>query len=208
MNAPTIEDLTIDKTEGRHGIICRICSDPEPWDPWDPWGDTDAYQGVEVYGPSRVPKGMEWGTYNRWGDVPELIREARFDGWTVIPVADICETIRPRYYETDVDSANGFLAVRPETLKEWGLTGSRATLQRKARAALRAMIPDRDSWYMGEVYGFTVERDGEVLESVWGFYRTEDVDADAACALRRAEEEADREAREVQAWAERDVVTV
>lgn len=200
---PTIEDLTITKTEGRHGLISRVCWDPEPWDPWE---NTDCYEGVKAYGPSRFPRGMDWG--DSYEEVPELIRLARLDGWTVIPTYDLPDTTQADYYETDAENANGFVAVRMEAAAEWHGNLSRRTLQRKARHSLRAMIEERQSYYRGEVYGFTVERGDEVLESVWGYFRDQDVEADAAASLAYHEPQADHEQEERQAWAERDVMTV
>ena len=190
----------IETIEGKYGVAAEILPDMKPF---DPWGDTDCYEGVKVYGPSRVPEGMEWGTYNRWGDVPELIREVRFDGWTVIPVADICETIQPCYYETDEACANGFLAVRPETVRAWRGSASKATLQRWARCELRDMIQLRDAYYRGDVY--VAQAGDDSLCGLVGFDYAMEV---AEEMLKEAEFQAEREMRERRYWAERDVVTV
>lgn len=204
---PTIEDLTIEEEKGKYGLISRVCSDPEPFDPWE---DDDAYEGVKVYGPSVVPKGMEWHypVGNRYDDCDELIRLARLDGWTVIPVYDLPDTSQPDYRERDAESANGFLAVRVETAAEWFGRGSRRTIQRRARQSLRWMIEERARYYRGEAYGFVIEGPGGVVESVWGFQELEEAESEASYALANAEAEAEREQAERQAWAERDVMTV
>ena len=194
---------TIKTIEGKYGVTAEILPDMEPF---DPWGDTDCYEGVKVYGPSRVPEGMEWPDYRYIKydrDVAEVIREARLDGWTVIPVGDICETSQPCYYETDEACANGFLAVRPETVEAWRGSASKATLQRWARCELRDMIQLRDAYYRGDVY--VAQADDDSLCGLVGFDYAMEV---AEEMLKEAEFRAEREMRERRHWAERDVVTV
>lgn len=70
---------------------------------------------------------------------------------------------------------------------------------RRVIEILEQEVRTYDQFLRGEVYGYVVEdRDGEHLDSCWGFYQNEAPDADDSYILKEARESADHHADEIE----------
>lgn len=64
----------------------------------------------------------------------------------------------------------GYIYVsKADAIKHWGKTNFTKKVRDAAIACLEAEVKEYDHYINGRCYGFTVERDGEELESCWGF---------------------------------------
>jgi hypothetical protein len=65
----------------------------------------------------------------------------------------------------------GIIFVTPENIrKEFGKKRITAKLREKVKEILRAEVETFDEYLRGDVYGYVVEKDGNHLDSCWGFY--------------------------------------
>lgn len=65
----------------------------------------------------------------------------------------------------------GYTFVTKEAIrKEYGVKYVTAKVKERARKALEAEFDRYAKYFAGEVYGFVLEKDGDEIESVWGFY--------------------------------------
>lgn len=62
--------------------------------------------------------------------------------------------------------------------KEYGVKRISKALTEKVLNILEGEIKDYDTWARGEVYGFVIEKDDEQLDSCWGYYSLEQVEAE------------------------------
>ena len=70
---------------------------------------------------------------------------------------------------------------------------------RRVFEILEQEVRTYDQFLRGEVYGFVVEdKDGEHLDSCWGFYQDERPDADDSCVLEEARESAAHHADKIE----------
>lgn len=74
----------------------------------------------------------------------------------------------------------------------------------RAMAALEAVVKDLAAWMEGEIYGYVVERDGEAVDSCWGFIGDRELAVEEGAAVLRAHirDEAERLRRACAAWSE------
>jgi len=99
------------------------------------------------------------------------------------------------YVEDDPELANCYLYVTPERIRaEYGTDDNAARL--RAADLLRGEVETMDTYVSGEVYGWAVERDGEDVDSVWGFYGLDYAREEGSRALDWAIETARREHEE------------
>lgn len=80
----------------------------------------------------------------------------------------------------------GFIYATKETiLKEWGTLD-----EKKAKACLEGEVEIYDQYLTHDVYGYVVKGpNGESLDSVWGYYGREDVEAEGKMAAENCLEE-------------------
>jgi hypothetical protein len=65
----------------------------------------------------------------------------------------------------------GYILVEHEkVLKEYGRKRMSRALREKVRNILQSEVEEYDQYLTGDVYGYVIERDGEHIESCWGFY--------------------------------------
>lgn len=85
-----------------------------------------------------------------------------------------------------------------------GRTQRRFTAQMRAKTLkmLEATITVMNQWLTGDVYGWAVEKDGEVLDSCWGYYGFEK--EDKKYILTEARDSADRELEKIAEQAEEE----
>jgi len=75
----------------------------------------------------------------------------------------------------------GYIYVADETIKrEYKVKRISNKLRNIVRLQLIGEVETYDQYLTGDVYGFSItDTDGELLESVWGYYGTEDCQAEA-----------------------------
>ena len=59
---------------------------------------------------------------------------------------------------------------REDVLREYGRKRLSKKLVKTVRRVLRAEVEELSMYFGGEVYGFEISRDGEVVDSCWGCY--------------------------------------
>lgn len=65
----------------------------------------------------------------------------------------------------------GFIFVtKAKVRKEWGVKRISAKLREKVFAVLQGEVKEYDYYLRGEVYGYDITKDGEDVDSCWGFY--------------------------------------
>lgn len=109
-----------------------------------------------------------------FGEPQDFLAAAKAGKWVVLPVAMLDHSGVTLYegvgeHQSDPggwDSGQvGYIYATPERIKEAG------TPRKKVKAALRSELKEWDQYVSGDVYGAVVKGpDGEVRESVWGFY--------------------------------------
>lgn len=163
------------------------------------WGaDVDELEGkgVRTY-LYRTDTGYVLEDPQGYDDGMSITDPGAFDGWddleTAILVANPGAVVLPVYkyehsgvaYRTTPfscpwDSGQvGFIVATAETIeKEWTAYGN-PDPQEAALECLRCEVETYGQWANGEVYGFTIEHDGEVIESCGGFYGLGHFEAEA-----------------------------
>lgn len=58
--------------------------------------------------------------------------------------------------------------------KEYNVKRISKQLKEKAMKVLKSEVDVYDKWGSGQVYGFQTEKDGEYIDSCWGFYDTDE----------------------------------
>lgn len=119
--------------------------------PWDLIGKKYYYQKVWIYDHSGVC--LKCGENNPWGS-----------GWTAW------------------DSGLGGIIVcsKEKAKKEYGYKKGSPKLRERVEKYLRGEIEDLDKWVSGEIYGFrTFDKDGNEIDSCWGFYEEDEAINDA-----------------------------
>ncbi len=97
-------------------------------------------------------------------------------------------TIRTYAFNDSWDSGLvGFIVATAEAIrKEWDVRRISAKLRAKARDILVQEVKTYDQYLQGEVYGYVVERDGEHVDSCWGFYGLHYCISEAEAAIPQA----------------------
>jgi hypothetical protein len=80
---------------------------------------------------------------------------------------------------------------RKDAVKNWGTKKCTKNVETTARTVLKGEIKDYDNFLRGNVYGYQVTDNGEVLDMCWGFYPDDDDKNDYDYALREAKEAVD-----------------
>ena len=93
------------------------------------------------------------------------------------------------YVVDDFDIANGVIYDTPETRAECG------TPDELIEECLRGEVADYDTFLQGENYGWVVRRDGEVIDSCWGYLGDDGLEMAKQDAEASAEHEARNHAR-------------
>lgn len=74
--------------------------------------------------------------------------------------------------------------------------------EEQARASAEGMVEAWNQYLSGDVWGYVIERDGEEVESCWGFYGKDCCREEGEAALKRLEEEDAEEAKLIEeVWA-------
>lgn len=106
----------------------------------------------------------------------ELQGRAEEFGYVLLPVYMYDHsgiTISTSPFNCPWDSCQvGFIYTNIKRMQDMGHNWKRWSEKRRerVRAILKAEIEQFDQYIRGDVYGFTVEEDGEEIDSCWGFY--------------------------------------
>lgn len=172
-------------TETYRGLTIKLYQDPDPESPRE-WSNL----GVMFCRHRRCSLGD-----NRSEPPPKV-------GAVVLPLYLYDHsgiTISTKPFSCPWDSGQvGVIYCTADVIKrEFGSSGKRA--RAKAVKALEQEVRTYDQYLRGDVYGYVVEdRDGEHLDSCWGFYQNERPDADDSYILREARESADHHADKIE----------
>ncbi len=79
----------------------------------------------------------------------------------------------------------GFIYATKANVKEWGIADD------KVEDGLRAEVATYDQYLRGDVWGYVIERDGEHVDSCWGFYGHEYAEKEGQDALAYAQMQED-----------------
>lgn len=167
------------------GLDVRICQDDDPLDPrleWDHLGVMVCFHKRYLLGDK--DHGYREADYDSWDEVYKAIL-AEEDPLVVYPLylfdhSGITISIGKERFQM-ADSAGwdwgqvGFIFARKKDVrKEYNKKRISPKMREQVCAQLRAEVQEYDQYLTGDVYGVEViDRDGEVLDSVWGVFGLE-----------------------------------
>ena len=197
MSMPPIREKTY--PNGMRGVI-EYDPDPRPYD-----GDTVGK--IAYLKRSRYTLGTEVVERERMDEIRDGIGSGKYIGLPIFAYVHDGATIRAGVsFSCPWDSGqSGFVyCEREAALKEF-------TSEEDVIKCLQSEVKIFDAYLTGKVYGYRLlDKDGEELESCWGFYGDDEIDYmlseldnHAEYYLKKDQEERD----ETRYWAERDVMT-
>jgi len=169
-------------------INVRILPDDNPENPrnWDNLGIMTCFHKRYTLGDTHD---LTSSMFNSWEEVEDHL--LRKEGAVVIlPLFFYDHSIQSistrsflgRAHHADWDSGQvGFIYITRKRIKEC-LGKNRLTkkVREYVEQILNAEVEELDKWIRGEIYGFTIEVDGVIEESCWGFYDEKDAITEAA----------------------------
>jgi len=133
--------------------------------------------------------------YNSWDEFKEALIK-KYKALAVLPVYMYDHsgiTINTIGYSCRWDSGQiGFVFVNKACLKEWGYKSVKGYEKAAGKTILEDLISNvklYDSYLCGEVYGYNITKDGEDIDSCWGYYGDdgqEDMIAEAKSVIDQA----------------------
>lgn len=173
------------------GCTIKLHYDDDPMSPreWDQLGTIITWGRERGWGDEDLryePDDTDYSTI-RWAVRIRREREAT----VVVPVvlADYGSSGTCTYVTDSWEDANAVIIDTPEGREMTGV------LPEHVRDVLCAEIDEMAMWAAGEVYGYVVEKDGELLNSCWGFMGDDGLREAKSQAEGYAEDEARAEAQ-------------
>jgi hypothetical protein len=163
-------------TVEKNGYTLRILTDDHPESPAD-W----ATLGQIAYCSSHYTLGTECVSQDRLQEIADGIKDGSLIGLPVYAYVHSGETISTRPFSCPWDSGqSGFVyCTKEQAQKEWG-----DDHEANALRVLRGEVETFDQYLRGDVYGYTItDKDGDVVDSCWGFYGRECADEEGMAAL-------------------------
>lgn len=166
------------KSIQQSGYTLRILTDDHPEDPaeWDNLGQI-------AYTSDRYTLGTEHVSRDRLDEIAAGIEDGSLIGLPVFAYVHSGATISTNPFSCPWDSGqSGFVYCRASDAEdEW--PGDPAFRQ-NARRVLRGEVETFDQYLRGDVYGYTItDKDGDVVDSCWGYYGIECAEEEALSAL-------------------------
>lgn len=160
------------------GYTLRILTDDNPESPAD-WENL----GQIAYCSDRYTLGTEHVSRDRLDEIAQGIEDGSLIGLPVYAYIHGGVTISTGAFSCPWDSGQcGFVyCTRKQAIAEWGDTPDCET---NALRVLRGEVKTFDQYLRGDVYGYVIEdKDGDVVDSCWGFYGIEYAEEEARSAL-------------------------
>lgn len=165
--------------ETRNGYTLRILTDDSPDSPAD-WSNL----GEIVYAEkSRYVLGTKAATQSELDEISEKIQSGEYIGLPVYAYVHGAATISTSPFSCPWDSGQcGFVYCKASDAEdEWA---GDSHFRANALRVLSGEVKTFDQYLRGDVYGYTItDRDGDVVDSCWGFYGIEYAEEEARSAL-------------------------
>ena len=166
------------KSIQQSGYTLRILTDESPESPaeWDNLGQI-------AYCSSRYTLGTERVSQGRLREIAAGIEDGSLIGLPVYAYVHGMATISTRPFSCPWDSGqSGFVYCRASDAEdEWA---GDPHFRANALRVLRGEVETFDQYLRGDVYGYTItDKDGDVVDSCWGFYGIECAEEEARSAL-------------------------
>jgi len=160
------------KTIERNDYTLRILTDDHPHSPAE-W----ATLGQIAYTSDRYTLGTEHVSQERAQEIGEKIESGEYIGLPVYAYVHSGATISTRRFSCPWDSGqSGFVYCNADDPS----IGSGDN----ALSILRGEVKTFDQYLRGDVYGYTItDKNGDVVDSCWGFYGIECAEEEALSAL-------------------------
>lgn len=164
------------KTIERNGYTLRILTDDHPDSPanWDNLGQI-------AYCSSRYTLGTECVSQDRLREIAAGIEDGSLIGLPVYAYVHSGSTISTSPFSCPWDSGQSGLVycTKEQAQKEWG-----DDHEANALRLLRGEVETFDQYLRGDVYGYTItDKDGDEVDSCWGFYGIKYAEEEAQSAL-------------------------
>jgi hypothetical protein len=166
------------KTIERNGYTLRILTDDDPCSPaeWDNLGQI-------AYCSSRYTLGTEAVSKDRLDEIAAGIEDGSLIGLPVYAYVHSGATISTSPFGCRWDSGQcGFVYCSASDAEdEWA---GDSHFRANALRVLQGEVETFDQYLRGDVYGYTItDKDGDVVDSCWGFYGIECAEEEARSSL-------------------------
>lgn len=160
----------------KNGYTLRILRDDDPPSPaeWDNLGQI-------AYSSNNYTLGTECVSQDRLQEIADGIKDGSLIGLSVYAYVHGAATISTSPFSCSWDSGqSGFVyCTKKQAREEWG-----DDYEVNARRVLRGEVKTFDQYLRGDVYGYTItDKDGDEVDSCWGFYGRECADEAGMDAL-------------------------
>lgn len=164
------------KSIQQSGYTLRILTDDSPESPaeWDNLGQI-------AYCSNHYTLGTEHVSQDRAQEIAAGIKDGSLIGLPVYAYVHSMATISTRPFSCPWDSGqSGFVyCTKEQAQKEWG-----DDYEENALRVLRGQVETFDQYLRGDVYGYIItDKDGDEVDSCWGFYGIECAEEEARSAL-------------------------
>ena len=161
------------------GHEIKIEQDMHPSNPIKDWDGNCLYALSHNNYSLQNDTDLSTSDYNSWDEFEQAVIK-KYRALAILPVYmydHSGQTINTTGYSCRWDSGQiGFVFVNKKCLNEWGYRSVRGYEKGSGQTIQQAMIDNvklYDNYITGEVYGFYVTKDGEDVDSCWGYYGAE-----------------------------------
>ena len=168
------------KSIQQSGYTLRILTDDHPESPAD-W----VTLGRIAYTSDRYTLGTEHVSQERAQEILDGIEDGSLFGLPVYAYVHGGATISTRPFSCPWDSGqSGFVYCRASDAEDWWDADPDPDFRQNALRVLRRQVETFDQYLRGDVYGYTItDKNGDVVDSCWGFYGIECAEEEALSAL-------------------------
>lgn len=155
------------------GYTIKIFQDTDPLNPRTDWDHCDTM--VCFHRRYNLGDKHDWkDSFNSWQELAEQI-EKDFKPVVMLPLylydhSGITISTGPFSCPWDSGQVGFIFMSREEALKNWSRKRVTKKLQDRIEKFLESSVKEYDDYLTGNVYGFEITKDGEDIESCWGFF--------------------------------------
>lgn len=164
--------------DDRVSILIKYDTDSESPASWDNLGQ------ITYNARSRYVLGTEGVSNDRFDEIERKVMSGEYIGIPVYAYVHGGSTIRaarsnPFTCQWDSGRSGWAYCTKDAALQEYGNKIVTKAVREKALKCLISEVETFDMYLRGEVYGFEVVVDGEVVDSCWGIYGLDEAEAEA-----------------------------
>lgn len=167
-------------TQTKTNYEIEIIHDEFPQNPrieWDNLGTMVCFHGRYTLGD--IGHGYGLSDFNSWNELKKQIIKDH-DPAVILPIYMYDHsgiTISTQPFSCHWDSGQiGFIYIgRLKVMKEYNVKRITHLLKDRLTEYLKAEVETYDNYLTGETYGYKITKDGEEIDSCWGYYGYDDV---------------------------------